>query len=249
MINSTVHTACKNCIFALYDGDTQVDCHAGRLEKYIARGVEIVEVYDDDKEFFVVNDRYCLYYRNRDWLSETDINADLELKVREEIQISYHAILIYHENDDLTALHESLQSILSQAIQPKVITILNRNLDKVANGQIIFLFDHMLNQVPTWKVRGAINLDLGDDAYVDIAFDGTKNIPYNFYIVSSAGYVWEKDFINNLDMAINDDLQTFHMIKQDAFKIVPKQVHAIHGGNSFKPLEDKLDEICLTIPQ
>jgi len=39
-------TACKDCVFANYIGKTQTDCKLGRIEKFRAKGVDIIEAED-----------------------------------------------------------------------------------------------------------------------------------------------------------------------------------------------------------
>ena len=59
---SIIHTSCKNCIFAEFLNKKQSGCKLDRL-KYHS---DIIEVYDDDLDFFVVNNGFCLYYRTKE---------------------------------------------------------------------------------------------------------------------------------------------------------------------------------------
>ena len=45
IINPKVHTACKNCMFAVYEDNTQTGCYINRLEKYS----DVLECYDEEK--------------------------------------------------------------------------------------------------------------------------------------------------------------------------------------------------------
>ena len=58
-----LQTSCKECVFASYEGDTQTGCLAGRIEMF---DKQIIEAYDDDKEFYVI-DAYCNYFRPPKW--------------------------------------------------------------------------------------------------------------------------------------------------------------------------------------
>ena len=51
---SKIHTPCKDCVFALYNDITQVGCKTKTLDIFKQRGVTILEVYDEEKEFYVI---------------------------------------------------------------------------------------------------------------------------------------------------------------------------------------------------
>ena len=55
-----IHTPCKDCVFAIYDDKTQINCSQDCIDKYKKLDVPIVEVYDDDKEFYVIEGRKCI---------------------------------------------------------------------------------------------------------------------------------------------------------------------------------------------
>jgi hypothetical protein len=59
----SVQTSCKECVFATYDGKTQIGCLADRIIKFQDK---VIEAYDNDKEFYVINS-FCNYYRKRSW--------------------------------------------------------------------------------------------------------------------------------------------------------------------------------------
>lgn len=59
-----LQTSCKNCIFAVYEGITQTGCVANRLKKFDKN--DIIEAYDNEKEFYVIN-KFCNLYRPLSW--------------------------------------------------------------------------------------------------------------------------------------------------------------------------------------
>lgn len=70
----TIKTNCKDCAFAIYENQTQIDCKFNRIEKF---GKDVIEAYDDDNEFYII-DRLCTYYRNKAWgYTETDTSKVL----------------------------------------------------------------------------------------------------------------------------------------------------------------------------
>lgn len=59
----TLQTSCKECVFAIYDNNTQTGCVADRIVKFSDKAIE---AYDNDKEFYVIN-AFCNYYRKPSW--------------------------------------------------------------------------------------------------------------------------------------------------------------------------------------
>lgn len=56
-------TSCKECVFAIYDGNTQTGCKDDRISKFKE---DVIEAYDEEKEFYVIN-RTCTLYRTKNW--------------------------------------------------------------------------------------------------------------------------------------------------------------------------------------
>jgi hypothetical protein len=50
-------TSCKHCTFAIYEGQTQTSCKADRIESFRRHG-NLIEAYDEEKEFYVIS-RLC----------------------------------------------------------------------------------------------------------------------------------------------------------------------------------------------
>ena len=77
-----IHTPCKNCVFAKYEENTQTGCELDYIEKYKNLESEILEVYDNDKEFYVINDKKCLGYREPKWFEQLSMSdSSMEEKI------------------------------------------------------------------------------------------------------------------------------------------------------------------------
>lgn len=97
---ASIKTSCKDCAFAKYEGDTQVDCLAGRLPAF---GDDVVEAYDLEKEFYVIT-RACNMFRPESWNSGS---PDLD-KARKESEVPFSLVIATDLLGD-----ESLDSIVS----------------------------------------------------------------------------------------------------------------------------------------
>lgn len=88
----TIKTNCKNCAFAIYEDSVQIACLFNRVEKFKP---DVIEAYDDDKQFFVIN-RLCTYYRDKAWgYSQNDA-----AKVEQESALSFDLVFDCNELDD-----------------------------------------------------------------------------------------------------------------------------------------------------
>lgn len=79
-------TSCKDCVLAIYNGNTQTSCLANRIDK-----LEYHEAYDEEKEFFVIK-RFCNYYRNNKEVYTKDGSVDIH-KIKKESQITLDIII------------------------------------------------------------------------------------------------------------------------------------------------------------
>lgn len=95
-----LETSCKDCMFAVYDGNIQAGCEAGRIEKF---GDSVFEAYDDDKEFYVVK-TVCNYFR------ENGTKTDLET-VEEECKKTF-SIVIYADEIKEKQVEKTKKDIL-----------------------------------------------------------------------------------------------------------------------------------------
>ena len=129
---SVVSTTCKDCLFAKYVGDTQVDCELGKIEKISNHPVyELVEATDNVKNFYVLNYHLCLQQRVAGWVHDNETLENMKNLVREEIKMSWGAILVLKDEplNDMSRVQKRLEEILSQSNPPKWIGIVNQNTD------------------------------------------------------------------------------------------------------------------------
>jgi len=104
----TVKTNCRNCVFAEYDGITQVGCSAGRIEKFKSMDL-VTEARDEDKEFFLVN-RLCNFFRTEDWESEGDKLQQVRADCRPSFAVMIYDLKPTENNTVLQTLDSLLKS-------------------------------------------------------------------------------------------------------------------------------------------
>lgn len=129
-----IHTPCKKCHFAEYDNITQVSCHLGLIEKYQeSDSVEVLEAYDEEKEFFIVNKKKCAGYREDDYFKNNELEeSSMEEKaeyVKNKLQLNYAAIINSSEMT-LEEINEILSDLTKTKVNPSFVVLLVKETSK-----------------------------------------------------------------------------------------------------------------------
>lgn len=252
-----MQTPCKNCCFAKYEDITQIGCDIGMLDKHTLAGVDIIEAYDEEKEFYVI-DNFCNRYRSQKWLEKHKDKTPKELSVitRNEIKIPYQVIVVGAM--DKTKVSKTLDSLSNQNIKPKHITVMRQNVRSVPETELIEMLQklHIKWRLQTNKLK---ELELGN--YIDMVIDVTPKTCL-YYLVVFEGTVLPPTVSTELDEAINDKLVNFAAILPNVSGeglIIPRSIHKILSGNAGKPLLQKIrdnngammkiEEICPSFPK
>ena len=117
---SQIHTSCKNCVFANYtaDGLVQSGCKLGKIQDYKKAGIDILDVYDDELQFSVINGRVCLFYRNEEVMEQypKDIWKDI---VKLQTKVPYHAMVLIEPDTTFKEVKKTCKNLKNQEIRIK----------------------------------------------------------------------------------------------------------------------------------
>lgn len=193
----TRQTSCKNCIFAIYDGNTQKGCQDNRIEKF---GDFVIEAYDDSKEFYVIN-RLCNLYRNSNWNNgEIDVSkAKLESCLTFDILINCTDIddnykdKIISELDKLDYPHKKCNILLFQSYKC---------------GQV---YRERLFNIHAVHNIANISICLDENEFIYTYVSKAKN---SFHIVLDKNNIDDFSlFVNKINELVNNDLKRFILCK------------------------------------
>lgn len=180
-----VHTPCKECIFANYDSNTQVGCALNYIEKYKKQNVEILEVYDEDKNFYVINHKKCLGYRNNKWL-EKQKNKDhktLKAIIKSENNIKYIAIVELMAEDSEEDFKLAINSLLNQYILPIGLVIYKRTWTKYnLSNEFILNYMQPHSKELKWRIKNFIDQDMSDNERLHSAIKSCDINRYYLYM-------------------------------------------------------------------
>lgn len=237
LVIKPIHTSCKNCVFSLYDKVTQHGCGLNYLDVYRNNNVEIIEAYDNDKEFYVINDKKCIGYREPKWFDSLGMaDAPMQDKITKYFEsnyINYFLILdtLEMNKDQFDA---AIKNLSSASFAPqKLIIIRYAYKDNDLPYTLIENTFKKYNVDISWKIHTILDNELSHD---DILYQIiTQNNKYRFVLYS-------KDATNLNDLIIQANnivykqLKSFNILsttnKQNiVFSIGTYKYMMFHGEN------------------
>ena len=202
-----IHTSCENCCFAKWDDITQTGCEIHILDSFKRAGAKIIECYNDNKEFYIINGRKCGYYRSQKWKEEQS-QKDLYAAARLEILPKYHLIIFAHKN-----IVHHINKIKNLRVESaSVIT------DKDTKSLNADIKDALLDTKFTWEIR-EIKLEMERDKVIH---EIIKKSPCQFTIICPKNI--KQKTLNVVDKFIINDMGIFSLIIDGSNYIFPRSV-------------------------
>ncbi len=223
------NTSCKACVFAEYDDITQVGCEAHQLEKF-RETAEVIEAYDEEKEFFVIKGMTCQFHRPQNWKYAKATNR-LE-QARDEIKLDYDVTIIVDEAHK--SVLPTIETLMKQSKRPNRINIV------VVDPTIEFDRETVLGCSVPWTVETRIeNEHAADRNYLRNIIRKQKS-PLVCY-VKAGTTLKNPDLFSMLEKMVIDEQFQFGMIKiSDSEFIVPK---VCYDYFNFM-IDSKIKSIC-----
>ena len=244
---SHIHTACKDCAFALYKDGAQTGCKFNRIDLYKESGAEVIPVYDDDgNNFYVINDRICIYHRDKSWVKQYP-KSEIQNIVEAQTKSPYHAIIVRNPEYSLSDVEKTIESLANQFNPPTIVSIINMDLS-ASNYEFSIGVEKICKSYEdkfSWRVQNIVDPDKRVRECIDLTIDATyyKN-PYTFYITFEAGYIIPDGFTKELHNSFSVNQVVFASpIDEINGMLCNKLIHRKHTGNAFYiNIEDKLKE-------
>lgn len=191
--DNIIDTSCKDCVFAIYDGDTQVECFAGRLEKF-KKDDAVTEAYDNEKEFYVIR-RLCN-------LNRTDKQGDelrKELTERlHEIAVTYELIIDCSKGIKEQDVFELIDGYYLDKLTIRLIHGEGNDLDDI--HKILQLSNKIITK---YNTKCPITQCLHYDEAVHNIIDKSKK---SFHVIVKANDIKDKNILSKVNNIINEDL-------------------------------------------
>jgi adenylate kinase family enzyme len=215
MIN-IVHTPCKNCGFAIYEGQTQTDCALKYIDVYKEKNQEIIEVYDQEKEFFVINNKKCPGYREQKWFDSLDTKCDtLEDKIEIFHKYNFIHYLLIVNLDSLTKdqFINLCEQISELKIKPSKIILVRY---PPINNQEIFPYEYLKQTIDkyfaniSWRIQTVVDQSISYEFMVQNIVSVNKK--YRFVASLSEHNTDISKIITHANSIVVNDLGSFMVI-------------------------------------
>jgi hypothetical protein len=258
---SSIHTPCKNCLFAMYENDKQIGCKLDRLKYH----KNIIEVYDDEKTFYVVDKSFCLFYRTKELMDYLKIPEEQwESATKDQVKLPVHIILLFNKDNTHEDLIASLKALKSQYYLPAMVTVANKQYDSYTKDpenfcKPIVLYKSLVDcNFKNITFKNIYDDEIRDREIIDLVFDSTKHLPIPIYMVFNVGYSIPETFMKELDDAVINNgisLNFAHPVDEINGMVVSRVAHKKYSGNAFnvniedkiKMSEENLDKIIFNI--
>lgn len=159
-----IHTSCKDCVFAIYSENTQTGCAIDMIDRYKAKHCDIIEAYDDEKEFYILNKYKCIGHRKQSWFSQYDDAEDtLEYKIRKvkESNCLNYLLLIDLKTMTVENLDHIFKDISNLVLKPKRIILIRYNYtNKIFDFDLIRNLMKKYSVVCSWRIQTMLEQDI-----------------------------------------------------------------------------------------
>lgn len=211
VINS-IHTPCKSCVYAKYEGNSQTDCYLSFIDKYKQSDVEVLEAYDLDKEFYIINNKKCIGYRENSWFVKHNMeNSSIEEKVnhfKSNNYIKYLLIINLRAFDNVGNLDDLKKALSSLSIHPQKIVFVRYINNTLYEYQKLL---DILNDVKfngKWRIQTVLH---DDYSFVDTLHDAVNHDKrYRFILSADSSNLDDLNtIVTKSNSVVYDELKSF----------------------------------------
>jgi hypothetical protein len=210
-----VNSSCQECCFAVYDEKTQIDCQLGRVETFRKAG-SLVECFNENGEFFVVNNRVCNALRPKGWAKQY---TDPAWEVRKQLRPTVTAVVIVENYRDV---HFPAANHLLVIRNSDEVPVASLHCGLKKSGLNFSLTD--IKEDPHPAAETALYLSL-------------NRIPGQFFAVLPCGVSFPADLVDRLDKKLNEELIPFVAVQFYDFLLLRTSFYKKMMGNCPMELE------------
>ena len=208
-----IHTPCKTCIFAKYNGDTQTGCGLGRIQPFREQG-SVLEAEDEEKKFYIINGRLCNGFNEPGGeFAKTFAQEDWVETAKKLLKLRLAIIVVIEEGHDLQMLTPTIESIMGQSLKPKQVIFVN-NQKTIRAPEIQTKLWKIIGNSLTWRINAIVERGAGD-SFVSVprAIDHTINsVQSAYYSVFKPGFYIPTSFVEDLNVALNEKMERFSLL-------------------------------------
>lgn len=205
-----IHTPCKKCVFATYENNTQTSCFLNLLDKFKNNNIEILEAYDEEKEFYIINDKKCVGYREEKYFESRKLNEktlqDKADYVLDKLKLNY-SITINIQNFTARQLTNISSQISQLSIKPTNLYVIRYKQDREKYSYNFIENFISKCKIPKWKIKTILD---DKEEYINVLHNVVnENKTTKFMLSIGEETEGINVIINTAQRIIYDDLSTF----------------------------------------
>lgn len=210
----SIHTCCKNCVFAKYENITQIGCHLDYIQKYKDLGAEILEAYDQEKEFYLINNKKCIGYRENKWFNDNSLCLEDKIAIYNEKNKLSYTMVINLAPLSVDDLNHILAQINNDLPPQKIIIIRHRDNDlKFSYDKIKSMLDE--HQIKcTWRIQTMVDDTIPYDAILHHISMHNYNSRFIMSVTNPTDRI--TDIVVKADTIVHRELGNFVIIANEA---------------------------------
>ena len=182
-------------------------------KKYENLGVKIVEAYDEDCEFFVIEGRECVYYRTKDWVgfdyqTDEEYLSKINEKLDKELKIHCTAVVYITKEQTFEDAKVTLLSLFNSKLPPRDVVIVYQDNSRqlsTSNKLPEYSADLHWCQSNLKDIKFTIEYPT-DNPRLHNMLNIAINKVMNSYIILEAGKELGPDVLSNINRSITHDL-------------------------------------------
>jgi hypothetical protein len=214
---NTIHTPCKKCVFAQYDGITQTNCHLSYIDKYKESGVEILEAYDDEQEFYIINNKKCIGYREDKWFKQFDLEDDSiesKIKIYKDNNSLHYLVIVNLKNFTIESLSHLFDELSKTKTKPQRLILI-----RYRDPSLVFTYEKIEQLIKSYEIQYGWRIQTMLDeniTYEEVLHNTTSiNAKYRFIVSISEPTDKVAYLIDKTNTMVHDDLDQFMVITND----------------------------------
>jgi hypothetical protein len=213
-IINPIHTCCKRCVFAQYEEKTQTGCLLNYIDKYKNIGSEILEAYDEDLEFYIINNKKCLGYREDTYFKKIGMeNNSIDQKIshiKETSKLNYLCLVNLREFDNMQ-FNNLLEEFQNVSILPqKIIFIRYMDQSPLFEYHMIQDFLDKTSINGQWRLQTMLSTEMSNEQILHSTINLNKKYRFILSIEEADGCV--SSIIEKANKIVYEDLGQFQII-------------------------------------
>jgi hypothetical protein len=226
-----IQTECKDCCFALHDGESQNGCKLGLIDIFKQRGQ-----ISKENNYFVISNTLCPRFRPQEWWEVYKDKYTEQLAFESKIEYTAIIVLDHHSNEDD---FDKCASLVIQEPAPIHFRLVNL-FSQIAPHYLLEKAHKFFGEKVTLHNILDPDFKIGDG--IDFALNYTQT---NYVLINKCGTTIDWGFVKYAQQSIyrNFKIIGLLMIDEDNY-LIDRRLYKMEKYNLMADIVKKYPEFC-----